>query len=145
MNLLKGGKKKQNASMEMLRPTIEREYLITQLCHEMRDILDTTLAFNEKKAIQSYDERVKDEMDIEAGAVESESSSSEDEEGEKPIYNPLNLPLGWDGKPIPYWLYKLYGLVKSISVKYVETTVIGVDVRLIIISRNGDITMECAA
>jgi splicing factor 3A subunit 3 len=21
-----------------------------------------------------------------------------------------NLPLGWDGKPIPYWLYKLHGL-----------------------------------
>ena len=19
------------------------------------------------------------------------------------IYNPLKLPLGWDGKPIPYW------------------------------------------
>ena len=27
-----------------------------------------------------------------------------------PIYNPKNLPLGWDGKPIPYWLYKLHGL-----------------------------------
>jgi hypothetical protein len=27
-----------------------------------------------------------------------------------PIYNPLNIPLGWDGKPIPYWLYKLHGL-----------------------------------
>ena len=26
------------------------------------------------------------------------------------IYNPKNLPLGWDGKPIPYWLYKLHGL-----------------------------------
>jgi hypothetical protein len=26
------------------------------------------------------------------------------------IYNPLKLPLGWDGKPIPYWLYKLHGL-----------------------------------
>jgi hypothetical protein len=26
------------------------------------------------------------------------------------IYNPLNLPLGYDGKPIPYWLYKLHGL-----------------------------------
>ncbi|KAL5971812.1 Splicing factor 3A subunit 3 [Taenia solium] len=25
-------------------------------------------------------------------------------------YNPKNLPLGWDGKPIPYWLYKLHGL-----------------------------------
>ena len=31
-----------------------------------------------------------------------------DEEGK--IYNPLKLPLGWDGKPIPFWLYKLHGL-----------------------------------
>lgn len=29
---------------------------------------------------------------------------------DEPIYNPLNLPLGWDGKPIPFWLYKLHGL-----------------------------------
>uniref|UniRef100_G1RLZ1 Splicing factor 3a subunit 3 n=1 Tax=Nomascus leucogenys TaxID=61853 RepID=G1RLZ1_NOMLE len=36
-------------------------------------------------------------------------SESEDEENEI-IYNPKNLPLGWDGKPIPYWLYKLHGL-----------------------------------
>ena len=21
-----------------------------------------------------------------------------------------NYPVGWDGKPIPYWLYKLHGL-----------------------------------
>lgn len=34
----------------------------------------------------------------------------EDEEAEAPLYNPLNLPLGWDGKPIPFWLYKLHGL-----------------------------------
>ena len=26
------------------------------------------------------------------------------------LYNPLKLPLGWDGKPIPFWLYKLHGL-----------------------------------
>ena len=25
-------------------------------------------------------------------------------------YNPKDVPLGWDGKPIPYWLYKLHGL-----------------------------------
>ena len=37
----------------------------------------------------------------------AESDSSDDE---KPLYNPLNLPIGWDGKPIPYWLYKLHGL-----------------------------------
>ena len=26
------------------------------------------------------------------------------------VYNPLKLPTGVDGKPIPYWLYKLHGL-----------------------------------
>ncbi|KAJ2707867.1 Pre-mRNA-splicing factor sap61 [Coemansia sp. IMI 203386] len=34
----------------------------------------------------------------------------EEEDKDEQIYNPLNLPLGWDGKPIPYWLYKLHGL-----------------------------------
>lgn len=29
--------------------------------------------------------------------------------GEK-TYNPLKLPIGWDGKPIPFWMYKLHGL-----------------------------------
>lgn len=32
-----------------------------------------------------------------------------DAESEK-IYNPLKLPLGWDGKPIPFWLWRLHGL-----------------------------------
>lgn len=30
-------------------------------------------------------------------------------------YNPKGLPLGWDSKPIPYWLYKLHGLNLSYS------------------------------
>lgn len=34
----------------------------------------------------------------------------EDEDEDGKIYNPLKLPLGWDGKPIPFWLYKLHGL-----------------------------------
>ncbi|CAE7871399.1 noi, partial [Symbiodinium sp. KB8] len=33
-----------------------------------------------------------------------------DSEEEAPIYNPKKVPLDWDGKPIPYWLYKLHGL-----------------------------------
>ena len=41
-------------------------------------------------------------------------SDSDDEDNEV-IYNPKNLPLGWDGKPIPYWLYKLHGLNISYS------------------------------
>merc|ERR1712191_37789 len=34
----------------------------------------------------------------------------EEEDDDDVAYNPKNLPLGWDGKPIPYWLYKLHGL-----------------------------------
>mmetsp|Transcript_14976 Transcript_14976/g.23722 ORF Transcript_14976/g.23722 Transcript_14976/m.23722 type:complete len:129 (+) Transcript_14976:264-650(+) len=38
-----------------------------------------------------------------------EESSSESI-NDKDIVNPLKLPLGWDNKPIPFWLYKLHGL-----------------------------------
>ena len=41
------------------------------------------------------------------GDVESDD---DDEDDDAPIYNPKNVPLDWDGKPIPYWLFKLHGL-----------------------------------
>ena len=41
--------------------------------------------------------------------VQDAAALDSDEEDEF-IYNPLKLPMGWDGKPIPYWLYKLHGL-----------------------------------
>ncbi|GFZ42563.1 hypothetical protein JCM24511_00279 [Saitozyma sp. JCM 24511] len=37
-------------------------------------------------------------------------AEEEEEDDDGKIYNPLKLPLGWDGKPIPFWLYKLHGL-----------------------------------
>ena len=111
LNCIKGSKKnKKNVSMEILRPIAEREFVIEGLCHELHSVIDNTQAYNEKKVIQSYQERVKDENEMEVSEEEAEKEEEEDDEGEKPIYNPLNLPLGWDGKPIPYWLYKLYGL-----------------------------------
>lgn len=42
--------------------------------------------------------------------VEASESENEEEDNDDIPYNPKNLPLGWDGKPIPYWLYKLHGL-----------------------------------
>ncbi|KAF8631593.1 hypothetical protein AX15_002341 [Amanita polypyramis BW_CC] len=42
--------------------------------------------------------------------VNTTNGTAEEEKEEERIYNPLKLPLGWDGKPIPYWLYKLHGL-----------------------------------
>ena len=43
-------------------------------------------------------------------AAAGKRDSDSDSDGEEKIYNPLKLPLAWDGKPIPYWLYKLHGL-----------------------------------
>lgn len=43
-------------------------------------------------------------------AANGNGAAEEEEDEEERIYNPLKLPPGWDGKPIPYWLYKLHGL-----------------------------------
>lgn len=45
---------------------------------------------------------------VPATAAGAQDDDDEDEDGK--IYNPLKLPLGWDGKPIPFWLFKLHGL-----------------------------------
>ncbi|TNN47896.1 Splicing factor 3A subunit 3 [Liparis tanakae] len=58
--------------------------------------------------VQRKQARTGEEREEEEDEQLSESES-EDEDNEI-IYNPKNLPLGWDGKPIPYWLYKLHGL-----------------------------------
>ena len=42
--------------------------------------------------------------------AEAELAPEDEDDEEEFVYNPLKLPLGWDGKPIPYWLYKLHGL-----------------------------------
>ena len=37
-------------------------------------------------------------------------SEDEEEQESASIYNPKDVPLDFDGKPIPYWLFKLHGL-----------------------------------
>ena len=69
------------------------------------DVIRATRGNVEKKSTLSYAE-------LEAERMEEEEDLPEagDEPEAELIYNPLKLPLGWDGKPIPYWLYKLHGL-----------------------------------
>ncbi|PWY97986.1 hypothetical protein BCV70DRAFT_202473 [Testicularia cyperi] len=45
-----------------------------------------------------------DRMDEDGGL------GDDNDDGMGKVYNPLKLPLGWDGRPIPFWLYKLHGL-----------------------------------
>jgi len=83
------------------------EYRIQSFADLMREVITATIEHIEKKQTRTYEEIAADLLEQQTEEV---LSSSDDEEDEKPVYNPLNLPLGWDGKPIPYWLYKFHGL-----------------------------------
>ncbi|KAI9501559.1 hypothetical protein BX070DRAFT_228045 [Coemansia spiralis] len=63
--------------------------------------------------IRTYAQVLADRISDTRSNVERRQALTEEErkdDKDDQIYNPLNLPLGWDGKPIPYWLYKLHGL-----------------------------------
>lgn len=84
------------------------------------DLLSDTIAesvqYLQKKQSQTVEEMEADkgasddDDDMDDDGEDAGSQFGQDDGEERPIYNPLNLPLGWDGKPIPFWLYKLHGL-----------------------------------
>merc|ERR1719374_126516 len=69
----------------------------------LTDVRNATVEKVERKQARTDAER--EESDDEDVVEEVEDEPEDDIP-----YNPKNLPLGWDGKPIPYWLYKLHGL-----------------------------------
>lgn len=83
-------------------------YKYSELLGEQRA---STVENVERKMAMTADELAEESSESEGEGPGEESS---DEEEGVP-YNPKNLPLGWDGKPIPYWLYKLHGLNISYS------------------------------
>jgi splicing factor 3A subunit 3 len=103
-----GDKKGEEAKEAAMRGIAKTEYYIAQFADLLREKIKDTQEYVEKKQTRTYAEIAADLEEAEA-EEEVDLSDSDDEE-EKPIYNPLNLPLGWDGKPIPFWLYKLHGL-----------------------------------
>ncbi|KAJ1459900.1 hypothetical protein M885DRAFT_510320 [Pelagophyceae sp. CCMP2097] len=79
---------------------------------QLDSVLDASVRRAERKLTRTKDEidaEVHDEEHGPAVRVE-EDEPREDPDEDSPIYNPKGLPLGWDGRPIPYWLYKLHGL-----------------------------------
>ena len=90
----------------------ELEFLVNKLgTGVLKKCLEDTRDNVERK--QSLTERERqmelEQMDepVPMLKVDKEGEEKEDEEF---IWNPLKLPLGWDGKPIPFWLWKLHGL-----------------------------------
>ena len=69
-------------------------------------VVTDTKSYLVKKHTMTVSERLAEmEAEVEVEEEVEEEEGSDDEA--KAIYNPKNLPLGWDGKPIPYWLYKV--------------------------------------
>ncbi|GBF95619.1 splicing factor 3A subunit 3 [Raphidocelis subcapitata] len=80
---------------------------VARLGELLANVVSDTRGRIEKKQAQTYEEML---AELEEAEAEAGAGADEDEEEDEYIYNPLKLPLGWDGKPIPYWLYKLHGL-----------------------------------
>jgi splicing factor 3A subunit 3 len=85
------------------------EFLVSSLIKELDDVWANTKANVEIKQSRTYEEREEDIEEEEFMELEEEKEEKQEDEEVK-LYNPLKLPIGWDGKPIPYWLYKLHGL-----------------------------------
>lgn len=96
------------------RAIAEREHRIRSLVEVLKEERDATRVNVERKQGMTERER---QMELAAIFADEEPTSgargneSDDEsDSDEKVYNPLKLPLAWDGKPIPYWLYKLHGL-----------------------------------
>jgi len=95
------------------RAIAEREYRVKRLAAAMSQERSDTRVNIERKQGMTERER---QMELDAlfadtsSAAPQEGDSGSESDGEDKIYNPLKLPLAWDGKPIPFWLYKLHGL-----------------------------------
>lgn len=92
----------------------EREFRVKRLAAAMSVERSDTRVNVERKQGMTERERQQELDNLMSVTVapkeQVETGEDDDDEGEEKIYNPLKLPLAWDGKPIPFWLYRLHGL-----------------------------------
>lgn len=97
------------------RAVAEREHRIRSLSQILQEERQATRVNVERKQGMTERER---QMELDALFADTTDAtpsghrrdSDSESDSEERVYNPLKLPLAWDGKPIPYWLYKLHGL-----------------------------------
>ena len=109
-----GASKPKGPSVARLkeRAVAEREFRIKKLASAMQTERSDTRVNVERKQGMTEKERAQEIEALYAQSADAPGAAENGEEGddEEKIYNPLKLPLAWDGKPIPFWLYKLHGL-----------------------------------
>ncbi len=95
------------------RAVAEREFLVKKLTGAMSIEKDDTRVNVERRQGMTERERAQELENLynmTSGTQKKDAEEEEDDEGDDKLYNPLKLPLAWDGKPIPFWLYRLHGL-----------------------------------
>jgi splicing factor 3A subunit 3 len=108
------GSNKISATRLKERAVAEREFRVKRLASAMSTERSDTRVNVERRQGMTERERQQELENLlqvsEAPREQGEGNDEDDEDGEEKIYNPLKLPLAWDGKPIPFWLYRLHGL-----------------------------------
>ena len=96
---------------------VRKETIVVALLNQLKPTLEATIKRSERRETQTIREREKEmEEDLHGSEIKGPKEKKEGEDDDDsddedaPIYNPKGVPLGWDGKPIPYWLFKLHGL-----------------------------------
>merc|ERR1711976_597411 len=105
------GKKHAKAAEKLVpleKETFFAEYRLSKLGEILSEQIEATRIHVETKLARRYED-IEAELNEEEGDI-PESDSDTDEEDEMTRRCITNYPVGWDGKPIPYWLYKLHGL-----------------------------------
>ena len=103
------------------RQIAETEELIQRLYDMLKESIDQTAVMLERKETRSKEELLKEAEREEAEAqrvyeenykkqIAADKKKNEDDDDIPSVKNSRNLPLGYDGQPIPFWLYRLHGL-----------------------------------
>lgn len=91
-----------------------KEHVISLYGDLLKEVKETTKGNVERRQALTPEERstaeAESELEDEENNHEIDESPNGNELEDGRIYNPLKLPLDWDGKPIPFWLWKLHGL-----------------------------------
>ncbi|EDQ91987.1 uncharacterized protein MONBRDRAFT_17466 [Monosiga brevicollis MX1] len=93
-------------SGDKAKEVAKMEAEIYRLCELLEDVRSATLENVQRKQARTADEIEEEDDDI--VVLEDEEEDDED----IPSAQRTNVVMDWEGKPIPYWLYRLHGLSK---------------------------------
>ena len=94
---------KNKTEEDTIRDINYYEYQIIRYKDILQNVIDNTINQIHKKQTMTREE-------LELDRLNELNKKKTEKEDKKKIFNPKNIPIDWDGKPLPYWLYKVHGL-----------------------------------